>query len=116
MKRIRSRLWLLTSLFLIGCLWMKTGEAAGIEPFRWGMTLEELTQVLSKEGSSDFILREDSSRSSIDLPYAPLKSFKISRGRVKALVQVKKTAGPESLGRLFGYAYEGRLFWPGGII
>ena len=63
MKRIRSRLWLLTFLYLICCLWTKTGMAAGIEPFHWGMTLEELTQVFSKEGSSDFILREDPSRS-----------------------------------------------------
>ena len=110
MKRIRSRLWLLTSLYLICCLWTKTGEAAGIEPFRWGMTLEEVTQVLSKEGSSDSILREDPSRSVVELPYTPLKSLKIPRGRLKALVEVKKSAGPESLGRLFGYAYEGRFF------
>lgn len=84
--------------------------AAGIEPFRWGMTLEELTQVFSKEGLSDFILREDPSRSVIVLPYTPLKSIRIHQGRLKALVEVKKSAGPESLGRLFGYAYEGRLF------
>ena len=110
MKRIRSRLWLLTFLYLICCLWANTGEAAGIEPFHWGMTLEELTQVLSKEGSSDSILREDPSRQSIELPYTPLKSLKISQGRLKALVEIKKTAGPESLGRLFGYAYDGRFF------
>jgi hypothetical protein len=84
--------------------------AAGIEPFRWGMTLEELTQVFSKEGSSDSTLREDSSRSVIELPYTPLKSIRIHQGRLKALVEVKKSAGPESLGRLFGYAYEGRFF------
>jgi len=110
MKRIQSRLWLLTFLYSIGCLWANTGETAGIEPFHWGMTLEELTQVLSKEGSSDSILREDPSRSGIELPYTPLKSLKIRRGRLKALIEVKKSAGPESLGRLFGYAYEGRFF------
>ena len=110
MQRIRSRLWLLTFLYLICCLWTKTGEAVGIEPFRWGMTLEELTQVFSKGGSSDSILREDSHRSVIQLPYNPLKSIRIHQGRVKALVEVKKSAGPESLGRLFGYAYEGRFF------
>ena len=27
-----------------------------------------------------------------------------------ALIQVKKSAGPESIGRLFGYANDGRLF------
>ena len=110
MKRIRSGLWLLTFLYLICCLWTKTGIAAGIEPFRWGMTLEELTQVFSKGGSSDSILREDPSRSVIQLPYNPLKSIRIHQGRLKALVEVKKSAGPESLGRLFGYAYEGRFF------
>jgi hypothetical protein len=110
MKRIRSKLWLLIFLYLISCLWTKTGEAAGMEPFRWGMTLEDLNQALSKEGSNDFILREDPGRSSVVLPYTPLKSLKISGGRITALVEVKKSAAPESLGRLFGYAYEGRIF------
>jgi hypothetical protein len=110
MKRIRSRSWLFTFLYLIGCLWIKTGEAAGIEPYHWwGMTLEELTKVISREGLSDSVLREDTSRS-IVLPYTPLKSLKITGGRLTALVEVKKTAGPESLGRLFGYAYDGRFF------
>ena len=110
MKEIRSRLWLLTFLYMISCLWIKTGEAAGIEPLHWGMTLGDLTQALSKEGSNDVILREDPSRSSMVLPYTPLKSLKISGGRITALVQVKKSAAPESLGRIFGYAYEGRFF------
>jgi hypothetical protein len=110
MKRIRSRFWLLVSIGLVCSLWTKTGESAGIEPYRWGMTLEELTQVFSKGGSSDSILREDPSRSSVVLPYTPLKSAKITAGRITALVEVKKSAGPESLGRLFGYARDGRLF------
>ena len=74
------------------------------------MTLEELTQVLSKGGTSDSILREEPNRSVIELPYTPLKSLKISRGRLTALVEVKKSAGPESIGKFFGYAYEGRFF------
>jgi hypothetical protein len=110
MKRIQSRLWLLPFLFFVCCLWTQAGESAGIEPLRWGMTLEELNQVLSKGGSSDSILREDPSRSIIDLPFTPLKSLRISRGRLTALIEVKKTAGPESIGKLFGYAYEGRIF------
>jgi len=110
MKRIQLRLWLLPFLFLICCLWTQAGEGAGIEPLRWGMTLEELTQVLSKGGISDSILREEQNRSVIELPYTPLKSLKISRGGLTALVEVKKTAGPESIGKLFGYAYEGRIF------
>jgi hypothetical protein len=110
MKRIRSRLWLLTFLYLICCLWAKTGKAAGVEPFNWGLTVEELNKSLSKEASVDFILREDASRSAIELPYTPLKSLKIPKGRLTALIQVKKSAGPDSMGRLFGYGYDGKIF------
>ena len=110
MKRIRSRLWLLTFLCLICCLWAKTGKAAGVEPFHWGLTVEELNQSLSKEGSVEFILREDTGRLGIELPYTPLKTVKIPRGRLTALIQVKKSAAPDSLGRLFGYGYDGRFF------
>jgi hypothetical protein len=74
------------------------------------MTLEELTQALSKEQSPDFVLREDPTRSGMVLPYTPLKSLKISSGHLTALVEVKKSAAPESLGRLFGYTYDGRFF------
>jgi hypothetical protein len=110
MKWIRSRLWLPTFLYLTCCLWTKTGMAAGVEPFHWGLTVEEFNQSLSKEGSADFILREDTSRLDIELPYTPLKTLRITRGRLTALSQAKKSAGPDSLGRLFGYAYDGRFF------
>jgi len=110
MKRIRSRVWLLPFLFLICCLGTKTGKAAEVGPFHWGLTVEELNQSLSKEGPVDFILREDARRLGIELPYTPLKTLKIPRGRLTALIQVKKSAAPESLGRLFGYGYNGRFF------
>ena len=110
MKRIRSRVWLLPFLFLICCLGTKTGKAAEVGPFHWGLTVEELNQSLSKEGPVDFILREDARRLGIELPYTPLKTIKITRGRLMALIQVKKSAAPESLGRLFGYGYNGRFF------
>ena len=110
MKRIRSRVWLLPFLFLICCLGTKTGKAAEVGLFHWGLTVEELNQSLSKEKSVDFILREDTSRSDIELPYSPLKTLKIPRGRLTALIQVKKSAGPDSIGRLFGYTNDGRLF------
>jgi hypothetical protein len=110
MKRIRSGLGLLTFLYLTCCLWTKTGMAAGVESFHWGLTVEELNQALSKGESVDFILREDTSRPDIELPYTPLKKLKIPRGRLTALDQVKKSAGPDSLGQLFGYGYEGRFF------
>ena len=110
MKWIQLRLWLLTFLILISCLWTKTGKAAGVEPFHWGLTLDELNQAFSKEGSSDFLIREDNARLGIEFPYAPVKTLKISQGRLRTLVLVKKTAGPESLGKVFGYLYDGRLF------
>jgi hypothetical protein len=109
-KQIQSGLCLLTFLFLIGCFWTKTGNAAGVESFHWGLTVDELNQALSKEGSSDFLIREDNVRLGIEVPYAPTKAIKISRGRLRALFQAKKTTGPESLGQLFGYLYDGKLF------
>lgn len=84
--------------------------AAGVEPFHWGLTVEELNQSQSKEGSADFTLREDTRRLDIELPHTPLKTIKITRGRLTALIQVKKSAGPDGLGVLFGYAYDGRFF------
>ena len=110
MKWIQLKLWLLTFLILISCLWTKTGKAAGVEPFHWGLKLDELSQAFSKEGSSDFLIREDNARLGMEFPYAPLKTLKISQGRLRTLVLVKKTAGPESLGQLFGFLYDGRLF------
>ncbi len=110
MKWIQLRLWLLTFLILISCLWSKTGKASGVEPFHWGLTVEELNQALSKEGSVDFLLREDNVRYSIEFSYSPGKTLKIPRGRLRVLAQVKRAAGPESLGKVFGYLYDGRLF------
>jgi hypothetical protein len=110
MKWIQLKLWMLTFLILISCLWTETGKAAGVEPFHWGLTLDELNQAFSKEVSSDFLIREDNARLGIEFPYAPAKTLKITQGRLRALVLVKKTAGPESLGQLFGFLYDGRLF------
>ena len=72
--------------------------AAGVEPFHWGLTVEELNQSQSKEGSADFTLREDTRRLDIELPHTPLKTIKIIRGRLTALIQVKKSAGPNAWG------------------
>jgi hypothetical protein len=110
MKPPGSRIGLFIFFFWACCLGVNSGQAAGVEPFHWGLTVEELTQVSAKEGSADSYLREDSSRSSIVVPLTPMKSARIPRGRLTALIEVKKPAGPESLGRLFGYAYDGRLF------
>jgi hypothetical protein len=110
MESLRSRIGLLLFFYLTGCLGANTGQAAGVESFHWGLTLEALTQVLAKEGRADSLLREDPNRASIELPLTPLKSLKIPRGRLKAVIEAKQTAGPESLGRLYGYVYDGLLF------
>jgi hypothetical protein len=110
MKSLGSKIGLIIFFLMTSCLWANSGRTAVIEPFHWGLTVEELNQVLAKERSADSILREDPSRSAIVLPYTSLKSLKIQGGRIKALVEVKKGAGPESIGRLFGYVCDGRLF------
>jgi len=110
MKPPGSRIGLFIFFYLTCCLWVNSGQAAGVESFHWGLTVEELNQVLAKEGSADFFLREDPSRSGILVPLTPFKSARITRGRLIALIEVKKSAGSESLGRLCGYAYDGRLF------
>jgi hypothetical protein len=110
MKSLGSKIGFLIFFYLIWCFWANSAQAAGVETFHWGLKVEELNQVLAKEGSADFFLREDPSRSGILVPLTPLKSARIPRGRLIALIEVKRSAGSESLGRLFGYAYDGRLF------
>ena len=81
------------------------GQAYELEPFRWGMNLEELNQAL-KEKQGSGLIREDKERIQIDLQYSPFKTIRIPRGRLAALVLA---ADPSKSGRLFGYLYDGKL-------
>ena len=84
--------------------------AAEPEPFRWGMTLEEMNQAWVKSGQTDTLLREESTRLNVILPYNPLKSIRVQRGRLSSVFQARKTEGALSIGKLFGYLYDGKLF------
>jgi hypothetical protein len=94
---------------LIGLLILWSARAFGqdyeLEPFRWGMNLEELNRAL-KEKQGSGLIREDKERIQIDLQYGPFKTIRIPRGRLAALVLA---ADPSKSGRLFGYLYDGKL-------
>jgi hypothetical protein len=79
-------------------------------PFRWGMTLEEMNQAWAGSGQTETILREEPTRLNIILPYNPLKSIQARRGRLAIVFQVKKTEGSLSIGKMFAYLYDGKLF------
>ncbi len=80
------------------------------EPFRWGMTLEEMNQTWAQSGQTDTVLREEPTRLKVILPYNPLKAVQAQRGRLSMVFQAKKTEGSLSIGRMFGYLYAGKLF------
>ena len=94
---------------LIGLLILWSARAFGqdyeLEPFHWGMNLEELNQAL-KEKQGSGLIREDKERIQIDLQYGPFKTIRIPRGKLAALVLA---ADPSKSGRLFGYLYDGKL-------
>jgi hypothetical protein len=72
----------------------------------WGLNLEELNRVFKEEYKTGQI-REDKDRSEIEFQYSPTKSLKVRKGKVVALL-----SSTESLtsGRLYGYAFEGKIF------
>jgi hypothetical protein len=80
------------------------------EPFRWGMTLEEMNQVWAQSGQTETVLREEPTRLKIVLPYNPLKAIQVQRGRIVTIFQVKKTEGSLSIGKMFGFMYNGKFF------
>jgi hypothetical protein len=79
-------------------------------PYSWGMTLEEMNQVLAKTGAENAILREDLMRSRTILPYNPRKAIEVSAGQVAAVFKMKKSEGTVGIGQMFGYLYQGKLF------
>jgi hypothetical protein len=84
--------------------------AAEPEPLRFGTTLEEMNQAWAKAGQTETILREEPTRLKVILPYNPLKAIQTQRGRLSAVFQAKKTEGSLSLGKMFGYMYNGKFF------
>lgn len=72
----------------------------------WGLNLEELTQAF-KEKAKTGQIKEDKDRSEIEFQHEPTKSFKIRKGKVVALLSL---TDPSTPGRLYGYAFEGKIF------
>jgi hypothetical protein len=92
------------------CLLAATGPAFGAdpawEPPPWGLNLEQLNQ-LFKQHYKDGLIFEDKGRVEIELQYSPSKSMRIPKGDVVALVSKED---PSKASRLYGYAFEGKVF------
>jgi hypothetical protein len=101
--KIRFMIWIgfLMIFFGINICWGNDWEL-----FPWGLNLEELNQAV-KQKDQNRQIKEDLVRSEIEFQYAPAKSFKIRRGKVVALLSL---TNPSSPGRLYGYAFEGKIF------
>jgi hypothetical protein len=99
--------------FLVGSLlfpWPGFGEDLKLSPPPWGLNLEELNRVYQEQINPQGELKVDLQRFEIDLQIRPSQSVKIPKGDLVALVETPKGAGPSSLGRLFGYLWQGKFF------
>ena len=76
----------------------------------WGLTLEEVNRIYQEKFQAHKTLREDASVFEIELQIQPHKIHTIPRGVLKAIEEVSKGAGASSVGRLFGYLWEGKFF------
>ncbi len=90
--------------------WRGFGEDLGLSPLRWGLNLEDLNRLYQEKVNPQKELKLDLQRFEIDLQIQPRQSVKIPKGDLVALVETPKGAGPSSLGRLFGYLWEGKFF------
>lgn len=100
---IRVLLWVGFFMFFSG-MDLSWGNDWALLP--WGLNLEELNQAV-KEKQKTGLIKEDTDRSEIEFHYAPAKSFKIRKGKVVALLSLTDPSKP---GRLYGFAYEGKIF------
>ncbi|HMK65259.1 MAG TPA: hypothetical protein VK564_05650 [Thermodesulfobacteriota bacterium] len=108
--KIKKIKWVLFMVFcgfslLLNCPWA-LGQSLDLGPFPWGSSLENLNSDLSEKNQVGQI-REDTYRLEIEIQYSPTKSVKIRKG---SLVALNWSANPSMSGRLYGYAYEGKLF------
>jgi hypothetical protein len=106
-KMIKSVLFMVFWSFslLLNPLWA-LGQSLELGPFPWGSNLENLNSDLSEKNQVGQV-REDTYRLEIEIQYSPTKSVKIRKG---SLVALNWSANPSMAGRLYGYAYEGKLF------
>jgi len=100
-------------VILVGFLlfpWKGFGEDLRLSPLRWGSTLEELNRVFQGQINRQGELKLDLQRFEIELQIQPRQTVKIPKGDLVALVETSAGAGPSTLGRLFGYLWEGKFF------
>ncbi len=102
-KKIRVIVTMGLFLFLYG-----TGLSRGNDwtLLPWGLNLEELNRAF-KEKYQTGQINEDKYRSEIEFQYSPVKSLKVRKGKLVALLS---SADPSTPGRLYGYAFEGKIF------
>jgi hypothetical protein len=95
---------------MICCLLAMTGLASGADPAwdppPWGLNLEQLNQ-LFKQQYKDGQISEDKGRVEIEIPYSATKVMKLLKGEVVALLYKEVPSGAN---RLYGYAFEGKIF------
>ncbi len=101
----RIRVIVTMGLFLFLC---ETGFSQGNHwtLLPWGLNLEELNRTF-KEKNQTGQISEDKYRSEIVLQYSPVKSLKARKGKLVALLS---STDPSTPGRLYGYAFEGKIF------
>jgi hypothetical protein len=102
-KKIRLIISICFFIFFSG-LGLSYGDDWTLLP--WGLNLEELNQAV-KEKFNNGQIKEDKDRSEIEFQYAPVKSLKIRRGKIVALLSSWVPATP---GHLYGYNFEGKIF------
>ena len=102
--------WIFRLIFGVLCFsfYSNPALAQGLElgPFPWGSSLGALNSALSEKNQIGQV-REDTFRLEIEIQYTPTKVLKIRKG---SLVALNWSANPSMAGRLYGYAYEGKLF------
>jgi hypothetical protein len=113
MIREKKKLLLWAMLVLIGLVllpWKGLAENLRLSPLRWGLTLEDLNRVFQEQNNSQRELKPDQQRFEIELQIQPRQTVTIPKGELVALVETSAGSGPSSLGRLFGYLWEGKFF------
>jgi hypothetical protein len=86
------------------------GDETGSHTWPWGSTLEELKSRYRTQGRPGLTLREETSVYDIELQINASHTQKITRGALTMVEEVSTEAGASTVGRVFGYLWEGRLF------
>ncbi len=82
------------------------GQGYDWELLPWKLNLEELNRAF-KEKHQDGQIREDKQRNEFEFQFSPVRSVKVNRGDLVALVSVRD---PSASPKLYGYAYKGKFF------